>query len=285
MLRVAAEHSRPPRGDATGQVPAGITAGPASLAAQLEGLQAAAASLAPSGGPAAGVGSSAAAGLADIQRQLRELQQLAQQVQQPKLHAAPHTPLEPEHQLAAAAQLPSSPACSQLPGGGYDIRPPAAYLNGAQPGWAPPPAGLRSPAGFQSAGGPWPEPAAPVGPPRPNGGNDACLVRLPGNPTLSSARSILAATLRRAVPCYERSFEAKRAALNGLLRLGMARIRGSDTETFEQAPVAIADLADELQQVRAWPHGMIRCGLCNQSPWVTLGNTTSVLRCGDMEVA
>ena len=235
---------------------AAITAVPASLAAQVEPLQAAAASLVPGApaAPAAASGSSAAtaAALAGIQRQLRELQQLAQQGQPQQAHAPPHNSWpQPE-------QKPGSPACSQLPGNGFDSYPPPAYGGS----WGRPPADLHRFAGFQPAGSRWPEPPTPADRPWADDGSSSCsasLVRLPGNPSLSSARTILAATLRRAVPCYERDFEDKRAALNGLLRLGLACSRSGERGAFEQALVALDDLAHELQQVWVLWHLMQLC--------------------------
>ena len=238
------------------------TAHASSLVAQVERLQAAAASLAAGGSSAGGSGGSAAtaAALGEIQRQLRELQQLALPVQpQPSAaHAVPHAlPWPAPEQLAAAVQRPGSPACSQLLGGGFDGGRPAARSRQIPHSWADPLAGLQPPGSFPPAGRRWPEATAPARPPGVdvgNGSSGPCLVRLPGSPSLTGARAILAATLRRAVPPYERCFESKRAALGGLLRLGLSRSKAAQGSggAFEQAPVELGDLADELQQVRGW---------------------------------
>ena len=78
------------------------------------------------------------------------------------------------------------------------------------------------------------------------GSSSTCLVRLPGDPPLPAALRILSLTIRRAVPPSERSYAAKRAALTALLRCGL---RSCGRDTFRQQPVALTELAAEMNQV------------------------------------
>ena len=225
-------------------------AGGGSLVDQYARLQQAAAGLpadaaAHSGGGTVGT----AAAVADIQQQLHELRQLlaaqqqaqqgAQQQHQQQLHQHPLGLAASSHWEAESHHGTHGRRALYEEAHGWAPLPPGRQQE-LGPNWAAP-YEARAPGDWQLA----PPPTAPL---HGSSGGGGCTVRLPGDPPLPAALRILSATIRRAVPASERASAAKRAALVALLRCGLDSCA---RDTFQQRPVGLRELADELErQVR-----------------------------------